>query len=86
MFKFLQRQKQPGDALPGVMVASANPPAATDAEDMFVHCCDCGDEFIFTVGEQTFYRDRKLTIPPRRCPACRLARRKELRGSPKGDS
>jgi hypothetical protein len=40
-------------------------------------CCDCGEIFIWSYGEQLYYRDRKLS-PPRRCPSCRQARRKRI--------
>jgi hypothetical protein len=42
--------------------------------DLFVRCVDCGTDFMFTIGEQMFYRDRQLT-PAKRCKACRRARR-----------
>jgi len=41
-------------------------------------CVDCGGEFIFTEGEQKFYKD-KLLVPPKRCPACRVTKRDEMR-------
>jgi len=40
-----------------------------------VTCCDCGRDFIFTLGERRFYLSKNLTIPPRRCPKCRKIRR-----------
>lgn len=39
-------------------------------------CCDCGETFLFTGGEQKYYEERKLS-EPKRCPACRQ-KRKEL--------
>ena len=38
-------------------------------------CRDCGNEFIWTAGEQEFYASRGLTNPPSRCPECRAARK-----------
>lgn len=38
--------------------------------DRTIKCIDCGEEFIFNVGEQNFYRDKKLA-PPKRCWNCR---------------
>lgn len=40
-------------------------------------CRDCGEEFIFTAGEQAFYQEKGLLNEPRRCPSCRSARRQE---------
>lgn len=39
-------------------------------------CCDCGETFLFTGGEQKYYEKRKLS-EPKRCPVCRQ-KRKEL--------
>lgn len=44
-------------------------------EDMMINCTDCGQSFTWTAGEQQFYSDRALSVP-RRCKACRAARRK----------
>jgi len=49
-------------------------------EDKTLTCCDCGREFIFTVGEQEFYSSRGLLNEPKRCSECRTARRGERRG------
>ena len=43
--------------------------------DKTLTCKDCGQEFIWTSGEQEFYASRGLTNEPGRCPACRAARR-----------
>ena len=45
------------------------------ATDMSLRCRDCGNEFVFTVGEQEFYASRGLTNTPSRCPECRAARK-----------
>jgi CxxC-x17-CxxC domain-containing protein len=52
-----------------------------DDEDQRLKCVDCGEEFVFTVGEQQFYRDKGLTHAPTRCRRCRDAR-KNQRGGP----
>ena len=46
-----------------------------DFKDETIICCNCGEAFTWSYGEQLYYRDRKLS-PPRRCPSCREARRK----------
>jgi CxxC-x17-CxxC domain-containing protein len=44
-------------------------------QDKSITCVDCGEEFIFTVGEQEFYRDHGLTHAPTRCKRCRESRK-----------
>jgi CxxC-x17-CxxC domain-containing protein len=44
-------------------------------EDKTLTCRDCGQEFVFTAGEQEFYEQRGLTNQPGRCPDCRRARK-----------
>ena len=46
-------------------------------QDKTLICSDCGREFIFTVGEQEFYRSHGLLNDPQRCPDCRSNRRRE---------
>ncbi len=43
--------------------------------DKSITCVDCGEEFLFTAGEQAFYRERGLTNAPTRCKRCRDARK-----------
>lgn len=43
--------------------------------DKTLTCKDCGQEFIWTSGEQEFYQSRGLMNEPGRCPTCRAARR-----------
>lgn len=45
--------------------------------DKFITCCDCGDEFLFEVGEQAFFYSKGLA-DPKRCPSCRKARKQSL--------
>jgi CxxC-x17-CxxC domain-containing protein len=52
-------------------------------EDKSITCVDCGEEFLFTAGEQAFYRERGLTNEPTRCKNCR-EKRKATRGSASG--
>lgn len=37
-------------------------------------CRDCGQEFVFTTGEQEFYQQRGFS-DPQRCPTCRQSRK-----------
>ncbi len=42
--------------------------------DQVITCADCGQEFVFTESEQAFYADRGFSTP-RRCGACRAAKK-----------
>lgn len=46
-------------------------------EDKKIVCCDCGAEFVFTVGEQEFYQAKGFDNEPKRCPACRKAKKEQ---------
>jgi len=46
-------------------------------EDRKMTCAECGAEFAFTAREQEFYAEKGYTNPPKRCPQCRLSRRRE---------
>jgi len=43
--------------------------------DKVLTCRDCGQSFVFTVGEQEFFASRGFTNDPSRCRDCRTARR-----------
>lgn len=43
--------------------------------DKTIRCRDCGQDFVFTEGEQAFYKEKGLENEPTRCPACRKARK-----------
>jgi CxxC-x17-CxxC domain-containing protein len=48
-------------------------------------CSECGAEFHFTTAEQRFYEERGLNFPPKRCKACRMARKSAgPGGAPRG--
>ncbi len=40
-------------------------------------CKDCQKEFVFTEGEQEFYREKGLTNEPQRCPDCRKQKKQQ---------
>jgi len=48
--------------------------------DKTLTCKECGNEFVFTAGEQEFYAEKGFTNEPQRCKACRDARKAALRG------
>ena len=43
-------------------------------EDKTLVCKECGNEFVFSAGEQEFYAERGFQNEPQRCKACRDAR------------
>ncbi len=50
-------------------------------QDKPLMCKDCGQEFLFTTGEQEFYAERGFDNEPQRCKSCRDARKANSRGS-----
>lgn len=46
-------------------------------EDKRIACKGCGEEFIFTAGEQGFYLEKGLLNDPERCLSCRAQRRRD---------
>jgi len=52
--------------------------------DKTLMCKDCNTEFVFTEGEQEFYREKGFENEPQRCPDCRKARKATRRNSSDG--
>ncbi len=48
--------------------------------DKILTCRDCGQQFVFTAGEQEFYAEKGFTNQPSRCPSCRSARKSQRDG------
>ena len=44
-------------------------------QDKTLICKECGNEFVFTAGEQEFYAEKGFENEPQRCKACRDARK-----------
>lgn len=62
-------------------------PAQTNAEweqaemefqDRAIMCVDCGQEFVWTAGEQLFFHDKGLKNEPKRCKPCKQAKNERL--------
>ncbi len=47
-------------------------------EDQSLECIDCKEQFVWSVGEQTFYRDKGLKNQPKRCKACKKAKTQRI--------
>jgi CxxC-x17-CxxC domain-containing protein len=55
-------------------------------EDKSILCIDCDYAFIWTAGEQVFYRDKDLLNPPKRCKLCKKAKNFRLNACQKARS
>lgn len=65
--------------LNGLSTASASAPEhEKEFEDRSINCIDCDADFIWTAGEQAFFRDKNLQNPPKRCKECKQAKNLRL--------
>ena len=48
--------------------------------DKTLKCRDCGQDFVFTAGEQEFYAEKGFVNEPQRCKTCRNLR-KQAKGA-----
>ncbi len=46
--------------------------------DKTLICRDCNSEFVFTEGEQEFYKEKGFENEPTRCAACRKAKKSQF--------
>lgn len=46
--------------------------------DRTLTCSECGNDYVFTAGEQQYYSDRGFRNEPKRCHACRVVRRADM--------
>lgn len=59
----------------GVHAASSG---ESEFEDKNILCIDCSKYFIWSAGEQAFFRDKNLQNPPKRCKECKQAKNERL--------
>src|SRR5512144_2717831 len=52
--------------------------------DKVLKCRDCGEDFVFTAGEQAFYKERGFQHEPTRCRSCREKRKTQGPGAGMG--
>ncbi|ERK28928.1 zinc-ribbon domain-containing protein [Clostridium intestinale] len=45
--------------------------------DKTIVCRDCGKDFVFTEGEQAFYKEKGFDNEPVRCVDCRRAKKQQ---------
>ncbi len=50
----------------------------SEFDDIAIDCIDCTGQFIWTAGEQSFFRDKQLQNPPKRCKECKKAKNNRL--------
>ncbi len=50
-------------------------------QDKTLKCKDCGNDFIFSAGEQEFYAEKGFQNEPQRCKACRDLRKNAAKGA-----
>jgi CxxC-x17-CxxC domain-containing protein len=43
-------------------------------QDRVLKCIDCGEDFVFTAGEQLFFHDKQFKNLPKRCKTCKQKR------------
>jgi hypothetical protein len=48
-----------------------------DFKSKFLTCCECNRDFLFDIGEQSFFASKQLS-EPKRCPECRKLRKLTL--------
>ncbi len=51
---------------------------STEFEDRLINCVDCGEDFVWSAGEQIFFQDKGLTNEPKRCKPCKQAKNERL--------
>ena len=49
-------------------------------EDRTLSCNECGQSFIFSADDQAYHSEKGYTNEPKRCPACRQAKRAQRNG------
>lgn len=49
--------------------------------DKTLNCKDCNNEFIFSEGEQAFYKEKGFENEPQRCTDCRRAKKAQRRNN-----
>lgn len=50
----------------------------SDFSDVTIVCIDCDSDFVWTTGEQAFFRDKSLQNPPKRCKECKQAKNERI--------
>ncbi|MDH3495056.1 MAG: zinc-ribbon domain containing protein [Acidobacteriota bacterium] len=51
---------------------------AGEFADLTIECIDCETDFVWTIGEQEFFRDKGLKHAPKRCRGCKKAKTERI--------
>jgi CxxC-x17-CxxC domain-containing protein len=65
-----ERQRSESELLRSATLIAASAPLA----DRILMCGTCGEEFVFTTGEQLFFQLHKFSNVPKHCQKCRVRR------------
>ena len=57
---------------PGIASRTREETQVHEYTDKVLRCIDCGEEFVFSAGEQLFFADKGLRNDPKRCKTCKL--------------
>lgn len=60
-----------------VRMFKSNELGGVEMADKTLVCQDCKKEFVFTEGEQEFFKEKGFESEPKRCIECRRARRQQ---------
>ena len=68
------------DSITGEMsdAGVADGEALAEFDDATILCIDCAGDFVWTAGEQIFFRDKNLKNPPKRCKPCKKLKNDRL--------
>lgn len=73
---------QVGGVMPHLQVATGvkgmQPQTEAEIRDRNILCIDCQLDFVWTIGEQVFFRDKGLLNPPKRCKPCKQAKNERI--------
>jgi CxxC-x17-CxxC domain-containing protein len=58
--------------------------SSMELQDKMLKCIDCHTDFVFTAGEQLFFRDKQFRNEPKRCKPCKMKRSSTLGAAPSG--
>jgi len=88
--KKLSETKKSGDSNPSSMgvdqVTEESNKGTNEFSDRDIVCSDCDEDFIWSAGEQEFFRDKGLENPPKRCKPCKKAKNDRIRALNSSDS
>ena len=51
-------------------------------QDKVLKCIDCGEDFVFTAGEQLFFHDKQFKNEPKRCKTCKARKMSSISPQP----